>query len=48
MALNAPNAHVVYASYDPAALQEDLGTTYIGYSYIDDNGDEQIYWYQQR
>jgi len=22
-----------------------LGTTYIGYSYIDDYGDEQIYWY---
>lgn len=45
MALNAPNAHVVNASYDPAALQEDLGMTYIGYSYIDDYGDEQIYWY---
>jgi hypothetical protein len=45
MALNAPNAHVVYASYDSAAMQEDLGSTWVGYSYIDDNGDEQIYWY---
>jgi hypothetical protein len=23
----------------------DLGTTYIGYSYIDDYGDEVVYWY---
>jgi hypothetical protein len=23
----------------------DLGTTYIGYSYIDDNGDEVVYWF---
>ena len=23
----------------------DLGTTYIGYSFIDDNGDEVIYWF---
>ena len=22
-----------------------LGMTYIGYSYVDDYGDEQIYWY---
>ena len=22
-----------------------MGTTYIGYAYIDDNGDEQIYWW---
>jgi len=36
---------VVYASYDSAAMQEDLGSTWVGYSYIDDNGDEQIYWY---
>src|SRR5580658_2105800 len=43
MALNAPG-HVVYASLEPGMFQ-DLGTVYIGYSYIDDNGDEQIYWY---
>ncbi len=24
---------------------QDLGTTYIGYSYIDDYGDEYIYWF---
>jgi hypothetical protein len=23
----------------------DLGTTYIGYSFVDDNGDEVIYWF---
>ena len=22
-----------------------MGTTWIGYAYIDDNGDEQIYWW---
>ena len=27
------------------AQAQYLGTTYIGYSYIDDYGDEQIYWY---
>jgi hypothetical protein len=43
MALNAPG-HVVYASLESGMFQ-DLGTVYIGYSYIDDNGDEQIYWY---
>jgi len=43
MALNAPG-HVVYASLELGMFQ-DLGTVYIGYSYIDDNGDEQIYWY---
>jgi hypothetical protein len=44
MALNLPG-HVVYASFERAMLQEDLGTTYIGYSYIDDDGEEQIYWF---
>jgi hypothetical protein len=33
----------------PVALMtvqaQDLGTTYIGYSYIDDNGDEVVYWF---
>ena len=27
------------------ALPQDLGITYIGYSYIDDYGNEQIYWF---
>jgi hypothetical protein len=26
-------------------VQYDLGTTYIGYAFIDDYGDEQIYWF---
>jgi hypothetical protein len=26
-------------------VQQDLGVTYIGYSFIDDYGDEQIYWF---
>ena len=33
-------------AYDTMLAQaQSLGTTYIGYSYIDDWGDEQIYWY---
>lgn len=43
MALNPPG-HVVYASMEPGMFQ-DLGTVYIGYSYVDDNGNEEIYWY---
>ena len=35
---------IKYAAYIPAQYQ-DIGTTYIGYSFIDDNGDEQIYWF---
>ena len=36
-----------FASYDPTLLaqSEDLGWTWIGYSFIDDYGDEQIYWF---
>jgi hypothetical protein len=26
-------------------VQEDLGMTYIGFAFIDDYGDEQIYWF---
>lgn len=33
----------VFASSDPTLLAQD--TTYIGFSYIDDYGDEQIYWF---
>jgi hypothetical protein len=43
MVLNA-QGHVVNASLESGMFQ-NLGTVYIGYSYIDDNGDEQIYWY---
>jgi hypothetical protein len=36
--------HLTYASF---ALPQDtdLGTVYIGYSYIDDDGNEEIYWF---
>ena len=36
--------HVVYASFVPAQM-EDMGTVYIGYAYIDDDGNEEIYWF---
>src|SRR5580658_1346815 len=36
--------HLMYASLQLAQM-EDLGTEYIGYSYIDDNGNEEIYWF---
>lgn len=35
---------IVYASFLPVQ-DEYLGTTYIGYSYIDDYGNEEIYWF---
>ena len=36
-----------FASYDPALLaqSQDLGTMWIGYSFIDDYGYEDIYWF---
>lgn len=37
----AARGHIVYASLP----QEYVGTTYIGYSYIDDYGNEEIYWF---
>ena len=37
-------AHLMYVSFRLAQLQ-DLGTEYIGYSYIDDEGNEEIYWF---
>src|SRR5215208_5824833 len=38
----AQAAQIQYASYVQAQY---LGTTWIGYSYIDEFGDEEIYWY---
>jgi hypothetical protein len=35
---------ILYASYTSAQYQ-DIGTTYIGYAFVDDFGDEQIYWF---
>jgi hypothetical protein len=39
-------AHMVYASFRSAQTQ-DMGTVYIGYSYVDDAGDEEIFWYPE-
>ena len=33
-----------YASFTLAQYQ-DLGTTYIGYAFVDEYGDEEIYWF---
>jgi hypothetical protein len=41
--VQATGAHLTYASYD--LLQEDMGTVEIGYSYVDDYGNEEIYWF---
>jgi hypothetical protein len=35
--------NLVYVSYRLAQLQ-DLGTEYIGYAYVDEYGNEEIYW----
>jgi hypothetical protein len=40
----ANGSHLTYASF---ALPQDtdMGTVYIGYSYVDDDGNEEIYWF---
>jgi hypothetical protein len=38
----AQAGHIRYASYVQAQY---MGVTWIGYSYIDEFGDEEIYWY---
>jgi hypothetical protein len=40
----ATGSHLTYPSF---ALPQDtdMGTVYIGYSYIDDDGNEEIYWF---
>jgi hypothetical protein len=43
MVASSTGSHLVYASF--ALRQEDMGTVEIGYSYIDDDGNEQIYWF---
>ena len=42
--VQATASHLTYASF---ALPQDtdMGTVYIGYSYIDDDGNEEIYWF---
>jgi hypothetical protein len=38
------SGHPMYASFRLAQMQ-DLGEEYIGYSYVDDYGNEEIYWF---
>jgi hypothetical protein len=38
-------AHITYASFQDQMA--DMGTVYIGYSYIDDDGNEETYWYPE-
>jgi hypothetical protein len=46
MALNGGRANgFSLVSFPITAQIQDLGMTYIGYSYIDDYGDETIYWF---
>ena len=40
----AARGHIVYASF-ASAQDQDMGTEYIGYAYIDDDGNEEIYWF---
>jgi hypothetical protein len=40
----ATGPRLVYATF--ALVQDtDMGTVYIGYSYVDDDGNEEIYWF---
>ncbi len=42
----ATGPRLTYASF--ALVQDtDLGTVYIGYSYVDDDGNEEIYWFPE-
>ena len=36
--------HVVYASLLSVQYQ-DMGTVYFGYSYVDENGEAETYWF---
>ena len=42
--VQATASHLTYASF-ALAQDTDMGTVYIGYSYIDDDGNEEIYWF---
>src|SRR5580658_6133448 len=44
--VQATGAHLTYASF-ALAQYTDMGTVYIGYSYIDDDGNEEIYWFPE-
>jgi hypothetical protein len=44
----AAGAHLVNVSFAlPQDQMVDMGTVYIGYSYIDDDGNEEIYWFPE-
>lgn len=42
--VQAARGHLIYAALVSAQM-EDMGTVEIGYSYIDDDGNEEIYWF---
>jgi hypothetical protein len=42
--VRATSSHLTYASFT-LTQDTDLGTVEIGYSYIDDDGNEEIYWF---
>ena len=42
--VQATGSHLTYASF-ALAQDMDMGTVEIGYSYIDDDGNEEIYWF---
>ena len=44
--VQAAPAHFVYASFLLGQYQ-DMGTVYIGYSYVDEDGNEEIYWFPE-
>jgi hypothetical protein len=44
--VQATGSHLTYASFT-LPQDTDLGTVYIGYSYIDDEGNEEIYWFPE-
>ena len=44
--VQAAPAHLVYASFLLGQYQ-DMGTVYIGYSYVDEDGNEEIYWFPE-
>jgi hypothetical protein len=42
--VQATGSHLTYAAF-ALPQDQDLGTVEIGYSYIDDDGNEEIYWF---
>jgi len=42
----ATGSRLIYTSF-ALAQDTDMGTVYIGYSYVDDDGNEEIYWFPE-